>query len=425
MMMTRAAQSLLAAWLLISVSPVAAQESRFVDVRVNDLVADPCRDTIWVSVPSSAGAPYGNHLVPIDPSSGAIGTPVFAGSEPDLLAIADDCSTIWLALDGTNRVVPFDVAERTMGEPFEIGAASWRVEDIEAVPGRADAIVVSRNPGPGGSRNVGLAVFVDGTALPTTAGGPINAIAFSESADALYGHNSGISPHNDFKTISIDLNPDGGVSVVTSTGNVFGVFQDRIKFSGGRVYGDRGDVIDPARHAPVGRFGGLPFGTHAFVPDAASNRVFFAFGSVVRAYDATTFLVAGEIEVPGARPARTVIRWGGRGLAFPDGEGLRILVNDLVAGDRPLLRRGDANGDDRFDLSDAVRVLEFLFQGGVELTCPDAGDTDDDGRLLVTDAVFALEFLFQGGPPPPPPAFPACGPDPTADDLGCDRRACP
>jgi uncharacterized repeat protein (TIGR01451 family) len=84
-----------------------------------------------------------------------------------------------------------------------------------------------------------------------------------------------------------------------------------------------------------------------------------------------------------------------------------------------LLSRGNANADARFDVSDPIATLGFLFLGDpVELACEDAADADDDGALNLTDAVFALGHLFLGGPQPPPP-FPGCGADPTADALRC------
>jgi hypothetical protein len=76
------------------------------------------------------------------------------------------------------------------------------------------------------------------------------------------------------------------------------------------------------------------------------------------------------------------------------------------------------NGDERLDLSDAVAILSFLFLGGSILDCPDARDANDDARVDLSDAVFVLTFLFLGGLPIPDPGPDACGPDPTADELG-------
>lgn len=82
-------------------------------------------------------------------------------------------------------------------------------------------------------------------------------------------------------------------------------------------------------------------------------------------------------------------------------------------------KRADANASDVTDLSDAVFGLNFLFSGGATPTCLDAADTNDDGKVDISDPVALLAFLFLGGTPPAAP-FPDCGPDSTADDLGCE-----
>jgi uncharacterized delta-60 repeat protein len=86
-------------------------------------------------------------------------------------------------------------------------------------------------------------------------------------------------------------------------------------------------------------------------------------------------------------------------------------------------RRGDASGDGRWDITDAIFILGRLFAGFPAPVCSKAADADDSGSLEVTDAVYLLLFLFLGGPAPPPP-FPTCGLDSTADGVDCAHAAC-
>lgn len=81
--------------------------------------------------------------------------------------------------------------------------------------------------------------------------------------------------------------------------------------------------------------------------------------------------------------------------------------------------RGDANNDDRFDISDAVFTARLIFLGEPSAGCDDAADMDDDGVLNITDAVYCVRHLFQDGSAPLEP-FPECGEDPTVDDISCD-----
>jgi endonuclease/exonuclease/phosphatase family metal-dependent hydrolase len=84
-----------------------------------------------------------------------------------------------------------------------------------------------------------------------------------------------------------------------------------------------------------------------------------------------------------------------------------------------LFHRGDANGDGKVGLADAVAVLEALL--GAPLTCPDAADVDDSGRIDLADALCLSNALFFHGEAPPYPGPRLPGIDPTADELTCRR----
>lgn len=84
-----------------------------------------------------------------------------------------------------------------------------------------------------------------------------------------------------------------------------------------------------------------------------------------------------------------------------------------------LFRRGEANGDESLNLSDAVFILAQLFTSPVSSDCEDASDFNDDGAVDISDAVGLLAFLFVPSSPPPLPPGLNCGIDPTADGLDC------
>jgi hypothetical protein len=88
--------------------------------------------------------------------------------------------------------------------------------------------------------------------------------------------------------------------------------------------------------------------------------------------------------------------------------------------------RADANNDSRVDIADAVRLLAYKFRGGLPPLCMDAADANDDGAIDQSDVIFVVSYVFSRRLAPPPP-FPACGLDPTPDDLTCefDGAGCP
>ena len=94
--------------------------------------------------------------------------------------------------------------------------------------------------------------------------------------------------------------------------------------------------------------------------------------------------------------------------------------NDAAASIVPCFIRGDAGGDQRVDLGDAIQTLFFLFDTG-SANCRDAMDANDDGAIDISDPILILFYLFEAGTPPSSP-FPETGMDTTADKLECESR---
>lgn len=92
----------------------------------------------------------------------------------------------------------------------------------------------------------------------------------------------------------------------------------------------------------------------------------------------------------------------------------------------PPFTRGDTDADGILKITDAVRILDYLFVGGVkDLGCLDAADVNDDGVVGISDPIALLDYLFSGTSPDLPPPMNVCGQDPTPDSLRCASfRAC-
>ena len=89
--------------------------------------------------------------------------------------------------------------------------------------------------------------------------------------------------------------------------------------------------------------------------------------------------------------------------------------------DVPFLR-GDINVDGTVSIADtaAFGCLLFCAIGQFDMPCFDAADTDDDGQINFTDWVKLLDTVFSGRERISEP-FPAVGPDPTEDQVPCER----
>jgi hypothetical protein len=89
-----------------------------------------------------------------------------------------------------------------------------------------------------------------------------------------------------------------------------------------------------------------------------------------------------------------------------------------------LILRADVDGSTIVDMTDAVKLQEFLFLGGYTPPCEDASDANDDGWVDTTDVIHLLDYLFLGNKVIPSPGALECGEDLTPDDLTCNTPVC-
>ncbi len=80
--------------------------------------------------------------------------------------------------------------------------------------------------------------------------------------------------------------------------------------------------------------------------------------------------------------------------------------------------RGDVNVDGKVNISDVIRLLNYLFRSWDAPSCAKAADANDDGSLNIGDATWTLFHLFHARAMPQPGRF--CGVDPSRDRLGCE-----
>jgi len=124
--------------------------------------------------------------------------------------------------------------------------------------------------------------------------------------------------------------------------------------------------------------------------------------------------------------AEATLAFGTEALRFTFGEPTayrEIDVDGVPSGEvfpQDRFSRGNCNGDEELDLSDAVCALAWLFAGADAPGCIAALNTNGDEGVDLSDPISLLAFLFQGQPAPVAP-FPDCGPGQLAADtaLGC------
>jgi hypothetical protein len=88
--------------------------------------------------------------------------------------------------------------------------------------------------------------------------------------------------------------------------------------------------------------------------------------------------------------------------------------------------RGDANGDDKVNVTDAVLIVRKVFGIGTQnFDCNELYDTDNSGVVGIEDGIFLLNWIFRRGPRPAAP-FLTCGQEAAGDTtkVGCNQSNC-
>jgi hypothetical protein len=179
---------------------------RAITLPTKDLIYDGFGGRIYASVPGTT--PTGNSIVSVDPYTGALGTPVFMGSEPGKLALSENGQYLYASLDGAAAVRRMDLVSQTAVLQFHLGSDPFSgpnyVSDIEVLPGNPSAVAVSLKYFSATAPNGAVAIYDDGVKRPVEVPrySGANKIEFSSSASTLYGYDCDFGDR--FRTMSVN-----------------------------------------------------------------------------------------------------------------------------------------------------------------------------------------------------------------------------
>jgi hypothetical protein len=286
-------------------------------IATQDLVADPARSLLYASVPSTSPQ-FGNSVIRIDPVALTVTGTVFAGSDPNALAITDDGAALYLGEDGVASVRRVDLASGNVQAPIALGMAMYgfgplTAREIRAVPGSDTRFVVSRRAALVSPSFQGIALY-DGANLLGTWTGFVGgeSIAFA-SPTALYGYDN---EDTGFDLYEFTVTATGFQVVVDNKG-VFSGFNVEIAGQGGWIFATDGQAVNAASNQLAGRY---PASGPVWA-DPAEAKVWFLDESLpaIRGFDRNSFLLERSIPLPASlvpyAASATLVGWP-TGLAF-------------------------------------------------------------------------------------------------------------
>ena len=299
------------------------------------LVYDTATQMLYASIPSTATA-NANTVLPINPVTGALGTPIAVGNNPGKLAVSSDGAYLYVGLNTDHTLQRINLAiaqvERTFPLPIDSLTGTTTVDDMQGVPGSPQSVVVSLSR-PASPSEAGAALFNDSGVVSFLGNTfqnknySVDNFTFTSNPSIFYEYpfngnffgETGVSP----TALTIIAAP-GGTCCNETTGSI-------VASDGTLLYTNTGQVWNPVTSTLVGTYSatsGSLFYEPDVLPDTANKRTFmlddFAGYSGAGGYtdilsfDQTAYTQAGSVSI-GLQQYDFVSdlkRWGADGFAF-------------------------------------------------------------------------------------------------------------
>jgi hypothetical protein len=318
----------------------------FISIANNDIIYNPADGLLYASVPPEAVGGPGNSVVGIDPTTGNIARTIFAGSNPDKMALSTDGTQLFVALDGAGGVAQVNLVIGSVVNQFPVGSVSPYSNQktyLAAVPGMPNSVAVASTPATGSQ----VTIYDSGVARANTSlslnygEGPLS---FGSSASTLYmdGYPG---------VVSMTVGPTGITGGTTLDANAGGNLIS-LQYDNGQIYLSSGQVLNASTGAVAGTFYNTPTSAAngPIVSDSTLGRAFMAISSYIDgayellAFDETTFTQLGSIPVNdvGTNGYSTtfekIVRWGQNGLAVSAAPSVFSSVGQIFIFQAPLVK---------------------------------------------------------------------------------------
>jgi uncharacterized repeat protein (TIGR01451 family) len=308
-----------------------ASFTTFVNVPAADLVYSQATQLLYASLPSNAGPTLGNSVVSIDPFTGALGAPIYVGSEPGKMAISSDGGTVWVALNGAGAVRQVNLNTSTAGLQFSLGGGNGvynpprTAQALAILPGHPDTVAVTTT---GQFSNV-TTIYDSGVPRTNTvsAGFMCCGLSFDSTGTKLFGAGTGYG---------VATADGSGLSAATLLNH--NVSTNALRIDNGRAYLTNGTVLDANSGTLLGTLSvnsTTPV-SGPVAPDSVIGEAFvlqspaFGIANQFYVYDLSSFTLKSTFPVSVASADTNLMRWGQDGLAFTTGSAVFALRSTSV-----------------------------------------------------------------------------------------------
>ena len=181
---------------VVGASSALAVTEKIITLTTNDIAYDPATGLIYAAMPSTA-ANDPNSLLPMNPTTGTLGTAIAVGQNPTHVVSSGDGTYLYVVANNSETVQRYDPASNAFATPLSI-LNGLNVSQIVAVPGYSDVVAISQN-NPGFSPPAfQTAIYENGSALPNHVGNGIGVggpdiIAVDNTGTEFYGYQNTVT----------------------------------------------------------------------------------------------------------------------------------------------------------------------------------------------------------------------------------------
>jgi DNA-binding beta-propeller fold protein YncE len=289
-----------------------------VKLPVSDVLADPASDVLYASVVQPAD-PYGDSVVAISATTGAVLWSVAVGDVPGRLAISDDASTLYVALREPAALARIDTATHAETARYTMPVQDKYFVRVAVVPGSTNRLLVSSSDYADLLLYGRLVLLVDGVEVSALGelSYPTAGAIFAKTATTAFNIDSD-GTLTDIAIGASSITAGTASTDLLRTPSSSGPYD--VAYDGAWFVGDNGRVADEA-HAFIGTYDlrGAP------ASDPAADRIYVASRSddyhlAVATLQRSTLTVLGTTAFPdfGEPTRRTALSQAGT-LAVIDG----------------------------------------------------------------------------------------------------------
>ena len=291
---------------------------------------------------ASVAGQYSNGILTVNPTTAAIESFGFVGSEPQIISVIPGSNKAYVWLAGESNITRVDLSSVSRSLVFAAdpsgGGSQHSVFDIAASPDGGVAASFFDDS---------VAIFDDGVMRPksdrnrdTFSQAGIYQLAYSSSGKMLYGYGYGDPNGAQCGGLKRWSSGTTGVKALTLANDLTSACYTEIRYAGGLLYSSIGDVIDPEKSRVVAQFvhpalqqPGAGFTLHKHVVvDPPSGRAYFIAGDPpqILVFDMYSYAFLGSMSIPVDffvdGDITSLVKYGPDGLAILTGTGYVYLV---------------------------------------------------------------------------------------------------